>query len=70
MVGSVSSTPHISEWPVEEIMVGRWAKSSFRAPERADVVVAGGLAMPGAAVVALDQFSGMLESLWACVPGL
>ena len=60
VVGSVSSTPQISEWPVEEMMAGRCVKSSSRGPERADVVV-GGLAMPGAAVVVLDEFSGLLE---------
>jgi hypothetical protein len=50
-------------------MAGRCVKSSFRGPERADVVV-GGLAMPGAAVVVLDEFSGLLERFWACIPGL
>lgn len=70
VVGSVSSTPQISEWPVEEIMTGRCVKSSCKGLERADGVIAGGLAMPGAAVVGLDYFSGLLESFGACIPGL
>jgi len=37
-------------------------KSSCKGLERADGVIAGGLAMPGAAVVGLDYFSGLLAT--------
>jgi hypothetical protein len=47
----VSLTPHISEWLVDEIMAGRWAKSSFSGVERASSVGVARMATPGAAVV-------------------